>query len=112
MTPTAAVPSAKSTAASTKSTAAVSRVRRGHHLADPDANLLCVTPVWRVPRLRIPSSAVIVRTEGPEVAVVTSDQKVHLKKITLGRDYGTEVEVTDGLTAGEEVIVTITDDVT
>jgi multidrug efflux pump subunit AcrA (membrane-fusion protein) len=71
--------------------------------------LLNVTEALQAPRIRIPSSALIVRSDGPQVAVVPADNKVHLQKVVIGRDYGTEVEITDGLTPGQEVIVTIND---
>ena len=70
-----------------------------------------ITEALPVPRIRIPSSALIVRSDGPQVAVVTADNKVHLQKVVIGRDYGAEVEITDGLTAGQGVIVTINDGV-
>jgi multidrug efflux pump subunit AcrA (membrane-fusion protein) len=73
--------------------------------------LLKVTEALPVPRIRIPSSALIVRSDGPQVAVVTADNKVHLQRVVIGRDYGTEVEITDGLAAGQGVIVTINDGV-
>jgi RND family efflux transporter MFP subunit len=59
----------------------------------------------RVSVLRLPSEALIVRAEGPAAAVVGPDRKVHLTKITLGRDYGNEVEVTAGLSATDRVIL-------
>jgi hypothetical protein len=34
---------------------------------------------------------------------------VHFRKLTLGRDYGPQVEVTSGLDAGDAVIMNPTD---
>ena len=59
--------------------------------------------------LRLPAEALIFRTEGPHAAVVGPDHKVHLHKLTLGRDYGPEVEVTSGLNAGDMVVLNPTD---
>jgi RND family efflux transporter MFP subunit len=55
--------------------------------------------------IRLPVNALLFRAEGLRVAVVGADGKAQLRPITLGRDYGTEVEVTSGLETGESVIV-------
>jgi RND family efflux transporter MFP subunit len=59
--------------------------------------------------LRLPGDALISRTEGPMAAVVGSDHKVHMRRLTLGRDYGSEVEVVSGLAEGETVVLNATD---
>jgi RND family efflux transporter MFP subunit len=53
----------------------------------------------------IPGDAVVVRSEGPLVAVLDPERKVHFQRVELGRDYGRHVEVTSGLTPGAEVVV-------
>jgi RND family efflux transporter MFP subunit len=52
----------------------------------------------------VPVTSLIFRSEGLHVGVVR-DGKAVLVPITLGRDYGTEVEVISGLDAGEAVII-------
>jgi RND family efflux transporter MFP subunit len=59
--------------------------------------------------LRLPAEGLLFRTEGPMAAVVGEDRKVHFHKLTLGRDYGAEVEVTSGLEPGEAVVLNPTD---
>lgn len=59
--------------------------------------------------LRLPGDALISRTEGPMAAVVGPDHKVHMRRLTLGRDYGSEVEVVSGLSEGETVVLNATD---
>ena len=61
--------------------------------------------------LRLPAEALMFRTEGPHAAVVGRDHKVHLHKLTLGRDYGPEVEVTSGLSPGDIVVLNPTDSI-
>jgi hypothetical protein len=51
----------------------------------------------------------IIRAEGPQVAVVTSDQKVHFQKVVIGRDYGNGLDIISGLEAGTTVIVNLAD---
>jgi len=52
----------------------------------------------------IPVNTLIFRSEGLRVAVV-NEGKADLVPITLGRDYGSEVEVLTGLNGGESLIV-------
>ena len=56
------------------------------------------------PSLRIPAIALIVRGEGTLVARVR-DNVVQLVPVTLGRDFGTSVEVLDGVAAGDALVV-------
>jgi RND family efflux transporter MFP subunit len=58
-----------------------------------------------VDTLRVPANTLIFRAEGMQVAIVTPDNKVQLKTVTLGRDFGTEVEVLAGVTRDERLIV-------
>ncbi|MBZ5605170.1 MAG: efflux RND transporter periplasmic adaptor subunit [Acidobacteriia bacterium] len=53
--------------------------------------------------LVLPVTALIFRSEGMQVAVVR-DGKAELIPVTLGRDFGTEVEVTSGITEQDAVI--------
>ena len=62
----------------------------------------------KVPRrtrsLIVPSAAIIFNQAGLQVAVV-EDGTAHLRKIEVVRDMGTEVEASDGVAAGEKVIL-------
>jgi RND family efflux transporter MFP subunit len=53
---------------------------------------------------RLPVSALLFRDRGLEVATVAAGNKVRLRHVELGRDFGTEVEVLGGLAAGDRVI--------
>ena len=57
------------------------------------------------PRLTIPINTLLFRPEGPRAAVVDADNKVHLRAVTIGRDYGSSVEVVGGLEPSDQVIV-------
>jgi RND family efflux transporter MFP subunit len=57
------------------------------------------------PPMLIPSDTLVVRGDGPQVAVVDPDGMVHFKLIHLGRDLGTSIEVLDGLEVGENLAV-------
>jgi RND family efflux transporter MFP subunit len=61
--------------------------------------------------LLVPDDALIIRSEGPQVATVGPDQTVHLQKIEIGRDYGDRLEVTGGIHEGDTIIVNPSDGV-
>lgn len=56
------------------------------------------------PPLVVPATAILFRTDGAQVAVVQPDQTVHLKKITVGRDYGDRVEILQGVSEGIMIV--------
>jgi membrane fusion protein, multidrug efflux system len=55
--------------------------------------------------VRIAANALLFRAEGPRIATVDSNGHVSLHEITLGRDFGTVIEVATGLKAGDAVIL-------
>jgi RND family efflux transporter MFP subunit len=56
-------------------------------------------------RLSVPVNALLFRPEGPRVAVVGADQKIHLVAIMIGRDFGNKVEILSGLDPGAQIVV-------
>jgi RND family efflux transporter MFP subunit len=54
--------------------------------------------------VRIPTSALVFREHGMEVATLGPEDKVELKPVVLGRNLGTEVEVVSGLSLSDRVI--------
>ena len=59
----------------------------------------------------LPVNTLLFRSEGLRVATVGDGQHVDLKPITLGHDFGSEVEVIAGLNGSENVIVNPPDSV-
>jgi RND family efflux transporter MFP subunit len=55
--------------------------------------------------LILPVNALLFRSEGLMVAAVTDGKHAELKPITLGHDFGSEVEVVAGLAGDESIIV-------
>jgi RND family efflux transporter MFP subunit len=53
----------------------------------------------------LPVTALIFRSQGLQAALVGSDNKAELVPVTVGRDFGTEVEVLSGLPGNALVIV-------
>lgn len=56
------------------------------------------------PTLMVPVSALLFRAEGLRIAVVDATNHAKLLPATLGRDYGTRVEVLSGITPDDRVI--------
>ena len=58
----------------------------------------------------VPADAFAFRAQGPQVVTVTNDDHIHWQKISVGRDFGTQLEVLDGLKENTEVVMNPTDD--
>jgi RND family efflux transporter MFP subunit len=58
----------------------------------------------KTPALIVPADAVVAGATGLHVAVVRNGA-VHLQKVTVARDFGTSVEVRDGVAAGDTVVL-------
>jgi RND family efflux transporter MFP subunit len=61
--------------------------------------------------LTVPANAILFRSEGMRIAVVR-DGKAQLAPITIGRDFGSTLEVTSGLSMGDKVILNPSDSLT
>jgi membrane fusion protein, multidrug efflux system len=60
--------------------------------------------------LRVPATALVIRDGPPQVATVGPDSTVGYATVTIGRDYGSWVEVTGGLAPGTSVVLNPADD--
>jgi RND family efflux transporter MFP subunit len=58
----------------------------------------------KTPSMIIPADAVVFDHDGLHVALVQSGS-VHLQKITIARDFGTQIEVHDGVKPGDQVVL-------
>ena len=56
-------------------------------------------------RLVVPVNALLFRSEGLRAVVVDANHKTHLKSLTVGRDYGTTLEVLAGLDAHDWIVL-------
>src|SRR6202008_4552035 len=56
------------------------------------------------PALIVPASAIIFNQNGMQVAVVENGV-AHLRKVAITTDYGTEVEVNEGVKDGDQVVL-------
>ena len=57
------------------------------------------------PALTLPANTLLFRSEGPQVGVVGAGDKVELRSVTLGRDFGPTLEILEGIGATDRVIL-------
>jgi RND family efflux transporter MFP subunit len=60
--------------------------------------------------LLIPDNAILIDAKGSRIVVVDSSNKIHIKPVKLGRDFGTETEILSGLDAQDRVVQNPADD--
>jgi len=56
-------------------------------------------------RVQVPVNALLFRAEGLRAVVVDSDHKIHLQPLIIGRDYGTSLEVLQGITSADWIVL-------
>lgn len=62
-------------------------------------------------KVTVPVNAMLFRRDGAQVAVVGPDGKVQLRHISIGRDYGTTLEIVGGVDANDLIIVNPSDSI-
>jgi RND family efflux transporter MFP subunit len=87
------------------------------YLANPDGLLLPgmyvqvkLTVGNENPGVLIPARTLVLGKEGPRVVVVTPAKRLELRTVKLGRDFGPEIEVTQGLDVKEQLVENPTND--
>ncbi|MGF6245164.1 multidrug efflux system membrane fusion protein [Paraburkholderia sp. GAS38] len=53
----------------------------------------------------IPANTLLFRAEGLRVAVIDPNGQVHLKPVTVGEDYGTTLQITQGVNATDRLVL-------
>ncbi len=56
-------------------------------------------------RVQVPVNALLFRAEGLRAVVVDANHKTHLRQLTIGRDYGTMLEVLQGLEPTDWIVL-------
>lgn len=56
-------------------------------------------------RLQVPVNALLFRSEGLRAVVVDASHKLHLRPLSIGRDYGTSLEVLQGLAVSDWIVL-------
>ncbi|MFZ1141628.1 MAG: efflux RND transporter periplasmic adaptor subunit [Candidatus Sulfotelmatobacter sp.] len=63
------------------------------------------SPKINTQKVTVPVNAMLFRQEGAQLAVVGADSKVQLRPITIGRDYGTTLEILGGVSLEDRIII-------
>ena len=61
---------------------------------------------------KLPANVLLFRGDGLHVGVVDANNRVVLKEVQVGRDYGSDIEITHGLQASDNVILSPPDSLT
>jgi membrane fusion protein, multidrug efflux system len=64
-----------------------------------------LSPRISAEKVTVPVNAMLFRQEGARLAVVGVDNKVQLRPITIGRDYGATLEILGGVSVDDRVII-------
>jgi RND family efflux transporter MFP subunit len=71
----------------------------------PGAYVQVLLPLQAGQGMTIPTNALMIRGEGLRVAVVDAAGRIHLRTIKVGRNYGENVEVMDGISATDQLVL-------
>jgi RND family efflux transporter MFP subunit len=61
---------------------------------------------------KLPANVLLFRGDGMHVATVGANGQVVMKSVTIGRDYGSDIEIVQGLSADDKVILSPPDSLT
>jgi RND family efflux transporter MFP subunit len=78
--------------------------RNGELFPGAFANVHLRLPLKQAP-IVIPVNALIFRSEGSQVATVSDQGTIQLKNVSIGHDYGTSLEIIDGLTKEDRIVI-------
>lgn len=56
-------------------------------------------------RMQVPVNALLFRSEGLRAVVVDANHKTHLQRLVIGRDYGTALEVLQGISPDDWIVL-------
>jgi RND family efflux transporter MFP subunit len=75
----------------------------------PGAYVDVALPMAALGRLVVPGNTLLFRAEGPRVAVVDANGKVHLHPVVIARDLGQSLEIDGGMAATDRVVLNPSD---
>ena len=75
----------------------------------PGAYVQVSLPLAAARTLTVPANALLFRAEGTRIAVVDAQGRIGLRAVTLGRNYGENVEVIDGLGNNDRMVLNPSD---
>ena len=58
-----------------------------------------------VDKVTVPVNAMLFRAQNAQLAVIGPDNKIQLRQINIGRDFGTSLEILGGVTANDRIVI-------
>jgi RND family efflux transporter MFP subunit len=71
----------------------------------PGAYVQVLLPLQASQAMTIPTNALMIRGEGIRVALVDAESKIRLRPVKIGRNYGENVEVLEGVSAADQLVL-------
>jgi RND family efflux transporter MFP subunit len=71
----------------------------------PGAYVQVALPLAGAGALTVPTNVLLMRGEGPRVAVVGAEGKVQLRAVKIGRNYGEMIELLDGVGPNDRLVL-------
>ena len=87
-------------------------LRNRDGLLMPGAYVQVALPLPASNTLTIPTNALVIRSDGIQVAVVDAASRIHMQAVKIGRNYGRTVEVLDGVAATDRLVLNPADSLT
>jgi multidrug efflux pump subunit AcrA (membrane-fusion protein) len=75
----------------------------------PGAYVQVLLPLQASRAMTIPTNALMIRGEGMRVALVDSENRIRLRPIKIGRNYGESLEVLEGVAPTDQLVLNPSD---
>jgi hypothetical protein len=75
----------------------------------PGAYVQVALPMAASTVLRVPTNTLLFRADGSRVALVDANGRISLRKVQIGRNLGEEMELLDGITPTDRLVLNPTD---
>lgn len=87
-------------------------VKNQHEVLKPGSYTMVEFSIDSIPNsVILPVNALVFRSDGLQVAVVDRQDCIELRNITMGTDFGKEVQINSGILPGERIIVNPADSI-
>jgi RND family efflux transporter MFP subunit len=87
-------------------------LRNRDNLLMPGAYVQVSLPLPAGNNLSVPTNALVIRGDGIKVAVVGAENRIQMKPVRIGRNYGQSVEVLEGVTVKDRLVLNPSDSLT
>ena len=69
-----------------------------------------ISPAEKRSSLRVPANTLMIDAKGNRIAIVDADDRVHFRTVEFGKDYGSEIEVLNGIGPDDRLIANPSDE--